>query len=187
MTAQDDAALTTSANAGSATGQYRLNWDAPAAALRAVQTGTHETVAVDVWFTADDGATARQRVAWVARPRLTAATARVQAPDYAAGRVPNQSADLDPAGDTLSARTGSTVTLELTFNKALDASGDDRTDASGDDKTNASGGDRMDGANDVVDLEGQLMPALAALPDAVSHPARAAPRPTHLDPARQRR
>ena len=129
MTAQDDAARTTSAGAGGPAGHYRLNWDAPAAALRAVQTGgdkTVESVAVDVWFTADDGTTVRQRVAWVARPRLVAATARVQAPDYAAGRVPNQSADLDPAGDTLSARTGSTVTLELTFNKALDASGDDR-------------------------------------------------------------
>ena len=109
-----------SGDASTAT-DFRLNWEPPAAAVRALQTGSTEALHAQVWFTAGDGVTAPQDVAWVARPRLVAASAQVQAPDYAAGRVPPQTPSLDPAGDTLSARAGSQVVLRLTFNKTLDA------------------------------------------------------------------
>lgn len=139
MTVQEPAGASVGAWAsGSQPAEFRLNWDAPRPARRAVESGAQEALAVDVWFSAGDGATAPQRVAWVARPRLVAATARVQAPDYAAGRVTVQTPVLDPAGDTLSARAGSVVLLGLSFNKALDP------------------------AQDPL----ELMPALAALPGA---------------------
>jgi len=142
MTRQDDAARP-AASAKASARRYRLNWDAPAAALRAVQSAADTGVAADVWFTAGDGATAPRRVAWVARPRLLAAAADVRAPAYAAGRVPDRTLDLEPGGDTLAARGGSTVTLRLAFNKTLDAAGDRDAGAAV-----------------------QLMPAIVALPDA---------------------
>jgi len=77
---------------------------------------------VRLWFEAGDDATAMQVVQLVPRPQLAGATVQIDPPTYAAGLVDSMPVDLLQQPSQVIATpalVGSTVRMELTFNKPL--------------------------------------------------------------------
>ncbi len=83
---------------------------------------SRDAFTVELYMSAGDDQTATQPVLMVARPAVRSVMAGMTPPAYAVGLVPPQQVSLDEQTGpvaTASALQGSTVTLEVTFNKPL--------------------------------------------------------------------
>ncbi len=103
-------------------GGFHLLWKAPAEVTRAVSSDPQSSYQLESWIVAGDMQTPVQKVQLVARPTLSDLSITIRPPNYAVGLVPEQRLELTDLAQqriTAAALRGSTVELDLAFNKAL--------------------------------------------------------------------
>ncbi|MGB0767160.1 MAG: hypothetical protein ACPGYV_05580, partial [Phycisphaeraceae bacterium] len=104
---------------------YETVLDVPPATARGLIAGTRDSATLEVRYSAGDDTTPIQSLTLAARPEIDAVVVATTPPDYALGLVGPQRTPLHEQPDRIastSAYRGSTVTLDVRFNKPIPAS-----------------------------------------------------------------
>lgn len=111
---------------GSSAGEhiYEAMLDVPAAVARSLMAGQRTSATLEVRYSAGDDTTDTQSMTLAARPEIKSVTVKTEPPNYALGLINPQRIALHEQTDRIastSALIGSTVTVEVMFNKPLPA------------------------------------------------------------------
>lgn len=101
---------------------YEAMLDVPPAVARSLMAGQRSSATLEVRYSAGDDTTDTQAMTLAARPEIDTVVVKTLPPKYALGLIQEQAIALHEQSDRLastSALIGSTVTLDVTFNKPI--------------------------------------------------------------------